>query len=213
MDSTALLSALTSSTSSKERDPGEKQKCKVELLPSDKIDRMIVEYCKIISQNNEGIKKAFLDNLTDYLKQLSDKGSDFYKELNASVEKTIIDYLIDIFKKNNFVQYALLVELKEIIIGNLYYSIMFFKNQDIKLNLDIVFNKFKELISETANINMTRSITNWKIDSKDVGIVSSGVGPNFQKGGTHDENTQQGDIQKIKERRIKLNLLFLNWKI
>jgi hypothetical protein len=107
--------------------------CEPKLNDDEKRKRMLIEYCKIISDNRGPIANEFLKSFQQLNEELNTK------KFMEMIHEIIFDYLKKAFQDNKFTQTALLIDLKPIITTVLENSI---KENSGDLTLEIVYNTF-----------------------------------------------------------------------
>jgi hypothetical protein len=130
------------------------KKCKLEFTDEEKKKRMLIEYCKIISKNQNHVEDAFLKSFQQYSNEMFNNFNP--KEFISFVQNHIIEYLKPAFEDNRFTQYAFMIDLKPLI-TEILTSII---REEIKKtanskerNLDTtkIYNIFIERLRERAN--------------------------------------------------------------
>jgi hypothetical protein len=158
-------SSLFRGNSNTEPQPCVPQKCKPTFTPEEKKKRMLIEYCKIISKNQQYIEHAFQKSFEQYSSQLTDNLNT--NKFMDKIQEIIMNYLIEVFNGNKFTQKALLMDLKPIITEKLKISINFSKDEP--LNSDDIYKKFMENLRGLTN--------NYRTTTK---AQIGGAGPNEQ---------------------------------
>jgi hypothetical protein len=90
------------------------KKCKPVIYSREKRKKVLSEYCKIISEQKEYIAQTFQKSFQEYSeKQFDDFNTTQFMDF---IRKNIFEYLDPIFKGSNTAQYAVLIDMQDIIV-------------------------------------------------------------------------------------------------
>ena len=122
------------------------KKCKYVIPSSEKKKEIKSKYCKIITEQKEYIQKSFQKSLNEYSGKLIDNftSDDFMNFIN----KNIFDYLVPIFDENKHSQYALLIDIEDIIVETLLSVV---KGSDNSIDEKSLYDSFVLLLSKKVD--------------------------------------------------------------
>jgi hypothetical protein len=132
-----LISLLNNGNNNGEQQNCKKVACEPKLNDDEKRKRMLIEYCKIISDNRGPIANEFLKSFQQLNEELNTK------KFMEMIHEIIFDYLKKAFQDNKFTQTALLIDLKPIITTVLQEIIE--KNRG-NLNPVFIYNTFVDIL-------------------------------------------------------------------
>ena len=142
----AAMSLLQGSKPESSNTNNDTKKCKYVIPSSEKKREIKSKYCNIITEQKEYIQKSFQKSLDEYSGKLIDNftSDDFMNFIN----KNIFDYLVPIFDENKHSQYALLIDMEDIIVETLSAAI---KSSDNSINEQSLYDAFVLLLSQKVD--------------------------------------------------------------
>jgi hypothetical protein len=169
------------------------RKCKPVILSKRKREEILRTYCKIIRDQTGFIAETFQKSFQKYSEQLFEHfDKDKFMEF---IHDNIFEYLDTIFKGSNHSQFALLHELKDVIVDCMYNA------KNVTSGSDLL-TRFKEYLSKKINDTIPVEINDTiPVEINDT-IPVEDITQNLEGGGT-TPFMHPKLIQNIKDKAIK----------
>jgi len=143
IDPSSMIDKLLGAIGKRNNTQNVTRKCKPVIYSSEKRKKVLSEYCKIITEQKDFIAQKFKASFDNYSEQVfNDFDKDKFMEF---IHENIFDYLDTIFIGSENSQFALLNELKDVIVDCMYDAMMETPGSNDLLK------SFKECLSKNIN--------------------------------------------------------------